>query len=228
VLKLLTDKTNGVIKDMSEISAVGHRVVHGGERFKSSVLIDGEVIDVLKECIALAPLHNPPNIIGIEACRQLMPKTPMVGVFDTAFHQTMPAHSYMYAVPYEYYEKYKIRKYWFHGTSHKYVSERAAVVIGKPIETLKIVTCHLGNGSSICAVEGGKSVDTSMGFTPLDGLAMGTRSGSLDPAIVAYVMDLEGFDTATVMNILREKLFPYPCFSKNKNGSIRHGNLTSF
>ena len=205
VIGLLTDEIAGVISDMSEISAVGHRVVHGAEKFNSSSVIDDEIIDVLKECIEIAPLHNPPNITGIEACMQLMPGIPMVGVFDTAFHQTMPAHSYMYALPYEYYEKYKIRKYGFHGTSHRYVAARAAVVAGKPVENLKIVTCHLGNGSSICAVDGGKSVDTSMGFTPLEGLMMGTRCGSIDPALVAFMMEKERLDTKEVNDLMNKK-----------------------
>ena len=173
VLNVLTDKDIGVISEMSEIAAVGHRVVHGGERFHESVIIDDEVMAALRECIELAPLHNPPNIIGIEACKEVMPNTPMVAVFDTAFHQTMPKHAYLYALPYEIYEKYGVRKYGFHGTSHKYVANRAAEILGKPIEELKMITCHLGNGASVCAVKNGKSIETSMGFTPLEGIVMG-------------------------------------------------------
>ncbi|MCL2165313.1 MAG: acetate kinase, partial [Oscillospiraceae bacterium] len=205
VLNLLVDPKAGVISDLSEISAVGHRVVHGAEKFNGSWIINDEIIGVLKECSELAPLHNPPNITGILACISLMPDVPMVGVFDTAFHQTMPAQAYMYALPYEFYEKYKIRKYGFHGTSHKYVAERAAAIAGKPIESLKIVTCHLGNGSSICAVDRGKSIDTSMGFTPLEGLAMGTRCGSIDPALVSYIMEKEGFDSRAVSDVMNKK-----------------------
>ena len=205
VLALLVSAEQGVIKDMSEISAVGHRIVHGSEKFKDSMIIDDKTIEALKECSELAPLHNPPNITGILACMQLMPGVPMVGVFDTAFHQTMPAHSFMYALPYEYYEKYQIRKYGFHGTSHRYVAQRAAVVMGKPLEELKIVTCHLGNGSSVCAVDKGKSVDTSMGFTPLEGLAMGTRCGSIDPALVGYIIDKEGLDTKAINDVMNKK-----------------------
>ena len=205
VLEALTDKEMGVIGDMSEIDAVGHRVVHGGESFSKSVLIDEKVMQAIRDCIELAPLHNPPNIIGIEACQQLMPNTPMVAVFDTAFHQTMPAKSYMYAVPYEAYEKYGVRKYGFHGTSHKYVSAKAAEFLGKPLEELKMVTCHLGNGSSICAVKNGKAMDTSMGFTPLDGILMGTRSGSVDPAILTFLMGKEGMDAKAMDNYLNKK-----------------------
>jgi len=204
VINVLVDAKLGVIKDMSEISAVGHRVVHGGEKFSASVIIDEKVMKTLNECIELAPLHNPPNITGIEACKQIMPGTPMVAVFDTAFHQTMPKQAYMYALPYELYEKYSIRKYGFHGTSHKYVSERAAAILGKPIETLKIITCHLGNGSSICAVNGGKSIETSMGFTPLDGLAMGTRCGSIDPAVVTFLMEKENLSTREVNKLMNK------------------------
>lgn len=205
VLDALTDKEMGVIADMSEIDAVGHRVVHGGESFSQSVLIDEKVMQAIRDCIEVAPLHNPPNIIGIEACQQLMPNTPMVAVFDTAFHQTMPKKSYMYAVPYEAYEKYGVRKYGFHGTSHKYVSAKAAEFLGKPLEDLKMITCHLGNGSSICAVKNGKAMDTSMGFTPLDGILMGTRSGSIDPAIVTFLMDKEGMDAKTMDTYLNKK-----------------------
>ncbi len=191
VIKTLISADKGVITDMSEIGAVGHRVVHGGERFKESVLIDDEVMDAIRANIDLAPLHNPANIMGIEACMKIMPGVPMSAVFDTAFHQTMPREAFLYAIPYESYLKHGIRRYGFHGTSHKYVSLRAAQILNRPIEELKIVTCHLGNGSSIAAVKHGKSIDTSMGFTPLDGLPMGTRSGSIDPAIVSYLMEKE-------------------------------------
>ncbi|MDX9917014.1 MAG: acetate kinase [Gudongella sp.] len=205
VLEVIVDKDHGAITSMDEIAAIGHRVVHGGEDFASSVIIDGAVMDALKRNIELAPLHNPPNIMGIEACKELMPETPMVGVFDTAFHQTIPAENYIYAIPYEYYEKYKIRRYGFHGTSHKYVSLRAAEIVGRDIEDLNIVTCHLGNGSSITAVQGGKSIDTSMGFTPLEGLAMGTRSGDIDPAIIPFIMDKEGLSFEEVNDMLNKK-----------------------
>lgn len=188
VIDALLDPAYGVIKSIDEISAVGHRVVHGGEAFSGSVIITDDVIKAIEDCSDLAPLHNPPNLIGINACKKLMPTTKMVAVFDTAFHLTMPKEAYMYALPYEFYENYKIRKYGFHGTSHKYVSERAAVMLNKKAEDTKIITCHLGNGASICAVKGGKSVDTSMGFTPLEGLIMGTRSGDIDPAIIFYLM----------------------------------------
>ncbi|MCK9443537.1 MAG: acetate kinase [Tissierellaceae bacterium] len=205
VLDTLVDEEHGAIKSMEEIDAVGHRVVHGGESFSSSVIIDDEVMKVLYECIELAPLHNPPNIMGIEACRELMPSTPMVAVFDTAFHQTMEPDNYIYPLPYEFYEKYRIRRYGFHGTSHKYVSLRAAELLNRDIKDLNIVTCHLGNGSSVCAVEGGKSTDTSMGFTPLEGLAMGTRSGDLDPAIIPYIMDKENITFDEVNELLNKK-----------------------
>ena len=205
VVDALRDKDYGVIKDMGEITAVGHRVVHAGEKFAYSVLLNEEVMDALKECISLAPLHNPPNIMGIEACRQIMPDVPMVGVFDTAFHQTMPKKSYIYPIPYEYYEKYRIRRYGFHGTSHKYVAERAAAMLGKPVEELKIITCHLGNGASITAVKNGISVDTSMGFTPLEGLAMGTRSGNIDAAIIKFLMEKENISIAKADEILNKK-----------------------
>ena len=205
VLDALVDPKNGVVTSMSEIDAVGHRVVHGGEAFAGSVLITDEVMKALDDCIPLAPLHNPANITGIKACEACMPGVPMVGVFDTAFHQTMPPKAYMYALPYEYYEEDKVRRYGFHGTSHKYVSQRAAAMLGKPIEELKIVTCHLGNGSSICAVDGGKSVDTSMGFTPLAGLPMGTRSGDVDPGILQYLMNKHGWNIDEMLNILNKK-----------------------
>lgn len=205
VLGALVDENNGVIKDMSEISAVGHRVVHGGEKYAESVLITEKVMKELDECAKLAPLHNPPNIIGIEACQGLMPNTPMVAVFDTAFHQTMPEEAYIYALPYELYEKHAIRKYGFHGTSHKYVSRVAAETMGKNIEDLKIVTCHLGNGASLCAVKNGKSVETSMGFTPLAGLVMGTRCGDIDPAIATYLETDLGMSAKEVNNLMNKQ-----------------------
>ncbi|SJZ35249.1 acetate/propionate family kinase [Garciella nitratireducens] len=205
LLDVLVDEEYGVIKSMNEISAIGHRVVHGGEKFASSVLITDEVMEALNDCIALAPLHNPPNIMGIQACKEILPDVPMVGVFDTAFHQTMPKEAYIYPLPYEYYEKYKIRKYGFHGTSHKYVSERAASMLNQPIENLRIITCHLGNGASVAAIKNGKSIDTSMGFTPLEGLAMGTRSGNIDPAIVTYLMQKEGLTIEEINDVLNKK-----------------------
>jgi acetate kinase len=187
VLDTLTDKEIGVLESLSSIGAVGHRVVHGGEAFSGSVLITDEVIKALEDNIELAPLHNPANLMGIYACKELMPGTPMVGVFDTAFHQTMPKHAYLYALPIELYEKYRVRRYGFHGTSHRYVSQRAAELVGKPIEELKIITVHVGNGASVAAVKYGKSVDTSMGFTPLEGLVMGTRCGDIDPALPIWL-----------------------------------------
>ncbi len=205
VIEALTDKEVGVIADMKEIDAVGHRVVHGGEIFSGSVVIDDAVMDALQQCVELAPLHNPANIIGIEACSKIMPGVPQVGVFDTAFHQTMPAKAYMYALPYEMYTKHKIRRYGFHGTSHKYVSGRAADMLGKNIEDLKIITLHLGNGSSITAVDGGKSVDTTMGFTPLAGVSMGTRCGDIDPAIVTFLMEKEGLDEKGVNDLMNKQ-----------------------
>lgn len=205
VLNVLVDENYGAIKSLDEIGAVGHRVVHGGETFSSSVIIDEKVMKVLYDCIELAPLHNPPNITGIEACKELMPNIPMVAVFDTAFHQTMEADNYIYPIPYEFYEKYKIRRYGFHGTSHKYVSLRAAELLGKDIKDLNIITCHLGNGASVCAIQGGKSIDTSMGFTPLEGLAMGTRSGDIDPAIIPFIMDKEGMTFEEVNEMLNKK-----------------------
>ncbi len=201
VLNVITDADHGIIKSMDELGAVGHRVVHAGEKYGSSVLITDDVIEALTECIELAPLH----ILGINACKELMPNTPMVAVFDTAFHQTMPPESYIYAIPYEYYEKYKIRRYGFHGTSHKYVAERTADMLGVNIEDLKIITCHLGNGASVTAIKRGKSIDTSMGFTPLEGLVMGTRSGDIDPAIVSYIRDKENIEQSEVNNILNKK-----------------------
>ena len=205
VLDALVDPANGVIGSMKEIDAVGHRVVHGGEKFARSVLITEEVMAAIEECNPLAPLHNPANIIGIKACQALMPGTPMVAVFDTAFHQTMPSAAYMYALPYEYYEKDKVRRYGFHGTSHKYVTQRAAEMLGKPIESLKLISCHLGNGSSIAAVDGGKSVDTSMGFTPLAGLPMGTRCGDIDAGILQYLMNKYSMDIDKMLNVLNKK-----------------------
>jgi len=205
VLKALLDKDHGVIKSMSEISGVGHRVLHGGEKFHDPALIDDKVMDAIRECIPLGPLHNPANIMGIEGCAAEMPGIPMVAVFDTGFHQTMPSYAYMYAIPYEAYEKYSIRKYGFHGTSHKYVTERAAQILGKPIEKLKLISCHLGNRASICAVKYGKCVDTSMGLTPLDGLVMGTRCGTIDPAVVTFLMQKEGMSAAEMDTYLNKK-----------------------
>ena len=205
VLDQLLDENYGVIKDLKEIDAVGHRVVHGGEKFSDSVIITDEVIDAMKECIPLAPLHNPAGITGIEACKKVLPNVPMVGVFDTAFHQTIPEEAYIYAIPYEYYEKYRIRKYGFHGTSHKFVSRRVAELMGKPVEDLKIITCHLGQGGSLCAVKGGKSVDTSMGLTPLAGIPMGTRCGDIDPSIVTFLMKQENLTPDEMDTILNKK-----------------------
>ncbi len=205
VLQALVDKEIGVIESVSEISGVGHRVLHGGEKFHDPVLIDEKVMDAVRECIPLGPLHNPANIMGIEGCEAEMPGVPMVAVFDTGFHQTMPKYAYMYAIPYEAYEKYSIRKYGFHGTSHKYVTQRAADLLGKPIEELKLISCHLGNGASICAVNGGKCVDTSMGLTPLDGLEMGTRCGTIDPAVATFLMQKEGMTAAEMDNYLNKK-----------------------
>ena len=206
VIDKLTSAEYGVVSSMKEIDAVGHRVVHGGEKFASSVKIDGEVMKALDECTPFAPLHNPANITGINACKAVMgDDVPMVAVFDTAFHQTMPGKAYMYAVPYEYYQNDGVRRYGFHGTSHRYVSARCAELMGKPIEELKIVSCHMGNGSSICAIDGGKCADTSMGFTPLVGLPMGTRCGDLDPGVMQYLMNKYGYDIDTMLNILNKK-----------------------
>lgn len=205
VLAALTNPTYGVIKDLSEIGAVGHRVVHGGEKFTSSVVIDDAVIAGIKECSDLAPLHNPANLIGIDACMKLMPGVPEVAVFDTAFHQTMPREAYLYGLPYEYYDKYKVRRYGFHGTSHSYVSKRVMEVAGLDPNNSKIIVCHLGNGASISAVKNGKSVDTSMGLTPLEGLIMGTRSGDIDPAIMEYIAGKEHLSLEGVMNVLNKK-----------------------
>ena len=205
VLEALVNEEYGVIKSMDQISAVGHRVVHGGEKYSESVLITDEVLNSIRDCIALAPLHNPPNIIGIESCRELMPNIPMVAVFDTAFHQTMPKNAYICPLPYELYEKYGVRKYGFHGTSHKYVSNKVAEVMGKDIKDLKIVTCHLGNGCSLAAVKGGKSIDTSMGFTPLAGIMMGTRAGSIDPSVISFLIEEKGYTIEQVDEMLNKK-----------------------
>ncbi|EEH98042.1 MULTISPECIES: acetate kinase [Clostridium] len=205
VLEALVNKDYGVIKSMDEIAAVGHRVVHGGEKYSHSVIIDDTVLDSIRDCISLAPLHNPPNIIGIEACMELMPNTPMVAVFDTAFHQTMPKEAYICPLPYELYEKYGIRKYGFHGTSHKYVSQKVADAMGKDIKDLKIITCHLGNGCSLAAVKGGKSIDTSMGFTPLAGVMMGTRSGSIDPSVISFLSEQHGYKISDIDELLNKK-----------------------
>lgn len=204
IIKILTDKELGVIRSLDEISAVGHRVLHGGSKLFKSVIIDEDVMKTIEECIELGPLHNPHNLTGIKACRQILKGVPQVAVFDTAFHQTMPEKAYLYALPFEYYQKYKVRKYGFHGTSHKYVSGRAAAILGRPCDQLKIVTCHLGNGSSLAAVDCGKVVDTSMGFTPLDGLAMGTRCGSVDPSVITYIMEKEGL-TPKQMDVIMNK-----------------------
>ncbi|MBQ4347747.1 MAG: acetate kinase [Firmicutes bacterium] len=205
VLAALLNKEWGVLETIHEIGAVGHRVVHGGEFFSESVVINDEVKAAIEKCSELAPLHNPANLIGINACEEIMKGVPQVAVFDTAFHQTMPERAYLYAIPYEYYEKYKIRKYGFHGTSHKFVSEEAAKMMGKPLEECKIITCHLGNGASICAVRKGISIDTSMGFTPLQGLAMGTRAGDIDAAVVTYLMEKENISPRDMDDILNKK-----------------------
>ncbi len=205
VLNAIVDPKIGAIKDMKEISAVGHRVVHGGEKFAESVVITDEVKKAIQDCAELAPLHNPANLMGIDACEEILPGVPQVAVFDTAFHQTMPKASYLYGLPYELYEKHGIRKYGFHGTSHKYVAQKAAALMGKDIADLKIITCHLGNGASITAVKNGKSVDTSMGLTPLEGSIMGTRCGDLDPAIVTFIMEKENLDVAAVNNLVNKK-----------------------
>lgn len=205
VLDALIDEKHGVIKSMDEISAVGHRVVHGGEKYSSSVLINDEVLQNIEECVKLAPLHNGPNLIGIEACKALMKDTPMAVVFDTAFHGTMPEEAYMYALPYELYKKNGIRKYGFHGTSHKYVSQEVAKAMGKDVKDLKIVTCHIGNGVSLAAIKNGKSIDTTMGFTPLAGIPMGTRCGDIDPAIVTYLINECNYSADEVNEILNKK-----------------------
>ncbi len=205
VLDALVNPKTGALGSLSEIGAVGHRIVHGGERFAASTILDDEVLKAVEECNDLAPLHNPANLIGIRACKDLMPNVPMVGVFDTAFHQTMPEEAYLYGIDYDYYEKYKVRRYGFHGTSHSYVSKRAAEMLGKPYEELKTIVCHLGNGASICAVKNGKSIDTSMGLTPLEGLIMGTRSGDIDPGAMEYIAKKENLDLEGVMEILNKK-----------------------
>lgn len=205
VIEALTNADTGVVKSLDEIGAVGHRIVHGGEKFAQSAVITDEMLKAVEECNDLAPLHNPANLIGVAACKKVMPNTPMVGVFDTAFHQTMPEKAYMYGLPYEYYDKYKIRRYGFHGTSHSFVSKRMAEVLDRPYDNLKTIVCHLGNGASICAVENGKSVDTSMGLTPLEGLVMGTRSGDIDPAILEFLAKKEGMDIVELMNVLNKK-----------------------
>lgn len=220
VIDALTDPETGVVKSLDEIGAVGHRVVHGGEKFASSVVITDEVKKAIEECNDLAPLHNPANLIGINACQKLMPGTPMVAVFDTAFHQTMPEKAYMYGLPYEYYDKYKVRRYGFHGTSHSFVSKRAAELVGKPYDQVKTIVCHLGNGASICAVENGKSVDTSMGLTPLEGLVMGTRSGDIDPAILEFIAKKEDLDIAGLMTMLNKKSGVYG-LSNNLSSDFR-------
>ena len=205
VISALTDEKTGVINDMSEVKAVGHRVVHGGEYFSSSAIVDEDVLEKIEKCNYLAPLHNPANVIGIKACMKIMKDTPNVVVFDTAFHQTMPEEAYLYGIPREYYEKHKIRRYGFHGTSHSYVSKRVAQIMNKPVEELKTIVCHLGNGASICAVDGGKSVDTSMGLTPLAGVMMGTRSGDIDPGILEVLAKMENKDVSEITNILNKK-----------------------
>ncbi|MGP1909091.1 acetate kinase [Metabacillus sp. JX24] len=203
LLSKLTDL--GIIQSLDEIEGIGHRVVHGGEKFDDSVLITPETLAQIEELSELAPLHNPANVVGIKAFKEVLPNVPAVAVFDTAFHQTMPDQSFLYSLPYEYYEKFGIRKYGFHGTSHKYVSERAAELLGRPIEQLRLISCHLGNGASIAAIEGGKSIDTSMGFTPLAGVAMGTRSGNIDPALIPFIMEKTGHSAIEVLDILNKK-----------------------
>ena len=230
VLEAIVSPYHGVLASISEVDAVGHRTVHGGEKFASSVIIDDAVLNEIKACVPLAPLHNPANIIGIEACRAVLPGVPMVAVFDTAFHQTMPPEAYIYSIPYQYYEHDKVRRYGFHGTSHFYVSQRAAAMLGKPLEELKLVTCHLGNGSSVCAVDGGKSVDTSMGFTPLDGLPMGTRSGAIDPSILEFLMNKYGMEIEDMLNILNKKsgVLGVSCVSsdfRDLDNAIAEGNM---
>ncbi|MDD6316770.1 MAG: acetate kinase [Clostridia bacterium] len=205
VLSALVDEKNGVLKSMKEIDAVGHRVLHGGQKFSESVLINDAVIEAIKECIPLGPLHNPANLMGIEACAEVMPGVPQVAVFDTAFHQSMPKSSYVYAIPYEYYEKYGVRRYGFHGTSHRYVSAQAIELLGGKAEGTRVITCHLGNGSSMAAVKDGKCFDTSMGLTPLEGVPMGTRSGSMDPAIVEFIANKEGISVSETLTMLNKK-----------------------
>ena len=205
VIDTLVDKEHGVISSMDEIGAVGHRLVHGADKFSKSVIIDDEVIETVRECSVLSPLHNPANLTGVKACQTIMKGVAQVGVFDTGFHQTMPDYAYLYPIPYKFYEKYRIRRYGFHGTSHRYVSGRAADMLGKKPEDIKIVTCHLGNGSSIAAIDGGKCLDTTMGMTPLEGLMMGTRSGSIDPAIITFLMEKEGMTYAEIDKMLNKE-----------------------
>lgn len=205
VIEKLMDKEVGVINSMDEIDAVGHRIVHGGEKFAGSVVLNEEVLKAIEECNDLAPLHNPANLVGINSCREIMPNVPMVGVFDTAFHQTMPEKAYLYGLPLEYYKNHKVRRYGFHGTSHDFVSKRAAQILGRNVEDMKIIVCHLGNGASVSAVANGKSVDTSMGLTPLEGLIMGTRSGDLDPAIITFLAEKEGISEKEVIDICNKK-----------------------
>lgn len=232
VLEQLVNPIHGVLRSLDEIAAVGHRVVHGGEKFASSVIITEEVLKEIEICNELAPLHNPPNLVGINACRELMPEVPMVAVFDTAFHQTMPPKAYLYGIPYEYYEKHKIRRYGFHGTSHSYVAGRAAQILGKDSKDLKIIVCHLGNGASVCAIKNGISIDTSMGFTPLEGLIMGTRCGDIDPAIIEFIADKEDLQIEDVLSILNNKSGVLG-LSKNSSdfrdlkSSARHGDKLS-
>ena len=217
VIDVLVSPEDGAINSLSEIDAVGHRVVHGGEYFNSSVLVTDDVIAKIEECADLAPLHNPANLLGIRACKELMPETPQCVTFDTAFHQTMPEKAYIYGIPYSYYENYKVRRYGFHGTSHSYVSKEAVKHLDKPVEDTKIIVCHLGGGASITAVQGGKSVDTSMGLTPLEGLVMGTRSGSIDPAIVQYIADKENKSVDEVLNILNKESGLYGLSGKSSD-----------
>jgi len=205
VFKTLTDAEQGVLRDLGDIAAVGHRVVHGGSDFSETALVTDEVMKSIRDCFELGPLHNPHNLKGIEVCSQLLPKTPQLAVFDTAFHQTMPEHAYLYALPYELYAKHRVRRYGFHGTSHRFITDRAAEILGKPAEKTNIINCHLGNGASVCAIKGGKSIDTSMGFTPLEGLVMGTRSGDIDPAIVQYIMNKEGCSIQEVDSLLNKQ-----------------------
>lgn len=205
VLTLLTENQGGVIKSLDEVDAIGHRVVHGGEKFATSTIITEEVIEAIRECNDLAPLHNPANLIGIKACQSLMPSVTQVAVFDTAFHQTMPEEAYLYGIPYEYYEKYKVRRYGFHGTSHSFVSKKAADMLEKEYDNCKIIVCHIGNGASVSAVENGKCIDTSMGLTPLEGLIMGTRSGDIDPAIIEYIAHTENKSIDEIMELLNKK-----------------------
>ena len=209
VLKRLTNDHYGVMKDLSELGGIGHRIVHGGEKFSNSVLIDDEVIEEIKECSDLAPLHNPAAILGIEACKKIVPNVKMVAVFDTAFHQTLPKERYIYPIPYEYYEKYGVRKYGFHGTSHNYVSQRVSEIMNEDIKDLKIINCHLGQGASVCAIQNGKSVETSMGLTPLGGIVMGTRSGDLDPSVVTYIMQKENMTPERIESRLNKEAGAY-------------------